>query len=245
MVKSKITEVIVSRLQSMKYLKEETNPIGHSSSIGVVREKRLTDFLRSYLPNDIGVETGFVCDGIGNISPQIDIIITDLDSIPMLDFDGDMKLIPVEKVICCIEVKSTLTKNGLDQIIKQEQSINSMARCFKPRDEEGAALPPVVFSAFSLDCNLSIQAIKDFLSFNQWIRQVTVVGDSAHRNKHWGGFDIEHASGDSEYIETRRSLAWLLHMISDVKRQRLKAFPIHTRAASWEAYLGSDTLIPV
>lgn len=242
MTTSKITDIIVSRLQSLKSLKEETSPIGHSSSIGQVRERRLSALLKSYLPSDIGIESGFVCDGVGEISPQIDIIVTDLDPIPTLDFDDLFKLVPVEKVICCIEVKSTLTTGDLTQISKQEKSINSMPRCIGTPGEGGESMPPVLFAAFALDCRVSAESIENFLRSSHHIRQISIAGQFGFRNADWGGFDIQQCKGDSEFIETRKSIAWLLHMINDVQKNRGTKYPFSSRRTSWEAYLGSDKL---
>ena len=241
--KSKITEVIISRLESLKTLKEETIPIGHSSSMGHVREARLAALLRSYIPNDIGIESGFICDGIGAISPQIDIIITDNDPIPTLDFDNLFKLIPVEKVICCIEVKSTLKTDDLEQIKNQVEAINKMARCVGQSSSDQRQILPVMFSAFALECSVSKPTISTFLSSNLEIRQVSVVGSYGVRNSDWNTPTIEECPGDSKFIETRRSIAWLLHLISQIKEYRLENFPMAARREAWEAYLGSDTLV--
>lgn len=243
MTTSKITDIIVNRLQSLKYLKEETSPIGHSSSIGQIRERRLSALLKSYLPNDIGIESGFVCDCIGGISPQIDIIVTDLDPIPTLDFDDFFKLVPVEKVICCIEVKSTLTTEDLKQISSQEKAINSMGRCLGTQSEEGEGMPFVQFAGFALDCKVSGTSIDEFLRSNSNIRQISVVQQFGYRNSKWDGFNIEHCMGDEMFIETRRSFAWLLHMINDIKKLRADKFPLSSRRTSWEGYLGSDILV--
>ena len=243
MTSSKITEIIVSRLQALKTLKEETSPIGHSSSIGQVREKRLTSLLKSYLPSDIGIESGFVCDGIGGISPQIDIIVTDQDPIPVLEFDDLFKLIPVEKVICCIEVKSTLTTDDLRQISKQEKAINSMPRCTSAVGALQNKIPPVMFAGFALDCKVADESIEKFLKTNHCIRQISVVGQFGYRNVDWEKFIIERCEGDDVFLETRKSLAWFLHMANDIKENRKTNFPMSDRRAAWEVYLDSDHLV--
>lgn len=239
MNQSKITDIIISRLQSLKSLKEETAPIGHSSSIGQVRESRLKTLLKSYLPKDVGIETGFVCDCVGGISPQIDIIITDVDPMPILDFDDIFKLVPVEKVICCIEVKSTLSSEDLNQIAKQEKSINSMPRCLGVPMEGATSMPPVLFVGFALDCKVGENLISEFLCYSNAIRQVSVVGQFAYRNSDWEKFSIDYCAGSNSFIETRKSIAWLLYMINDVQKNREINFPFSSRRTTWEAYLGT------
>ena len=239
---SKITEIIISRLQSIKSLKEETSPIGHSSSIGQVRELRLAALLKEFLPNDIGIETGFVCDGNGGISPQIDILIVDQDPIPDIDFEGQFKLIPVEKVICCIEVKSTLATEDLLQISKQEKAINSMPRCLGVQGDIAESMPPVLFAGFALDSKVGSDSVIEFIKSNHCVRQISILGQHGFRNRGWGQFDVESCKGDSTFIETRKSIAWLLHMINDAQKSRLEKFPLSSRRTAWEAYLGTDGL---
>ena len=207
---SKIAEVIISRLRALKLLKEETKSINHASSIGLIRERRLGKLLKNYLPKDIDIETGFICDCVGRISPQIDLIIVDRDPIPTIDFDDEFKLIPVEKVICCIEVKSTLTTDALQQLKDQEEAINSMPRCLGAPSERGESMPPVMFVGFALDSNVNEPTLEDFLKNNRYIRQITVVEKSSFRNKKWDGIDIQKCPDDEDYFATRTSLAWLL-----------------------------------
>ena len=240
MPNSKITDVIVNRLRSFSEIKEETSPIGHGSSMGTVREARMADMLRDYLPNDIGVETGFVCDVAGNISPQIDIVITDIDPIPTLDFDGHFKLVPVEKVICCIEVKSTLDQDALDQIEKQEKSIQSMSRLIGHASEGQAEMVPVLFAVFALDARVGKEKLERFVATNPVIRQVSVVGQHAFRNRSWEGYDVQECEGSSTFAETRMSIGWLLAMINDAQKFRSERFPVSNRRTVWQGYLGMD-----
>lgn len=240
MTNSKITDVIINRLKSLSNLKEETSPIGHGSSMGIVRETRLADMLRDYLPNDVGVETGFVCDATGNISPQIDIIITDVDPIPTLDFDGQFKLVPVEKTICCIEVKSTLELHDFKQLVKQERMIQSMPRCTGHISEGAKEFLPVLFAVFALENKVGEDTLEETITANQYIRQVSVVGQYAYRNRTWEGCDIQICQGNNVFVETRMSISWLLHMINDAQKFRNENFPLGSRRTAWQAYLGLD-----
>lgn len=234
---SKIQEVIVSRLKSLKRLKEETAPVGHASSIGMIRELRLLNILKSLLPRGIEIQGGFICDGDGNISPQIDCIITEVDPIPCLDFDDRYKLVPVEKAIMCIEIKSTLDKTGLDQLVRQEKIINKMKRA-----RINGNLKEVSFSLIALDTSVSKESVKSIISSNTWIRQVTVVGEYSIRNKSWGGVDVEEIDADDSYIETRKGLCWLLNIINDVIEFRSQNLPMSDRRRFWEVYLDSDVV---
>jgi hypothetical protein len=84
----------------------------HEGEKGGVRERRVTDFLKSMLPNCFGVGSGHIIDKQGNTSGQIDILIYNaLDGI-RIPIDDYYSLFPVECVHAAIEVKSTLTASS-------------------------------------------------------------------------------------------------------------------------------------
>jgi hypothetical protein len=81
----------------------------HEGEKGGLRERRVTDFLKSILPSRYGIGSGHIIDKHGNSSGQIDIVVYDaLDGI-RLPSDEYYSLFPCECVYAAIEVKSTLT----------------------------------------------------------------------------------------------------------------------------------------
>lgn len=86
----------------------------HEGEKGGIRERRVSNFLRSILPQCFGVGSGHIMDKHGNTSGQIDIVIYNaLDGI-RLPIDEHYSLFPCECVHAAIEVKSTLTaSNGV------------------------------------------------------------------------------------------------------------------------------------
>lgn len=241
---SKITEIISTRLAQLKSLKEETSPVGHGSSIGLVREHRLTTILRDYLPRDIGIETGFLCDTIGSISPQLDIIVCDNDPIPLLDFDDLFKIVPVEKALVAIEVKSTLQEQDLYQLKRQVESIRAMPRCIGLTKANESLRMDVMVALYAIDCAVSESKVQELISSDHNIRQVTVIDRFSMRNGSWGGFDIQRCERDGNFIETRKSFAWLLNMISDQQENRKMYYTKENRRLTWGAYLGVEKLSP-
>ena len=85
-------------------------------SVGNVREFFVREFLELHLPGDLSVGTGHLLDVGGKESRQIDLIVFHRSglALPM----GDIKLVFSDKLVACIEVKSTLRKKDFfEQIV--------------------------------------------------------------------------------------------------------------------------------
>ena len=86
--------------------------IPHEGEKGGIRERRVSELLRTYLPQCFGIGSGHIIDKQGNISGQVDIVIyNSLDGIH-LPIDENYSLFPCECVHAAIEVKSTLTASS-------------------------------------------------------------------------------------------------------------------------------------
>lgn len=95
----------------------------HWGEDGRYKEIILQDFLKSIMPSNVGVGTGFVKNKDGDLTSQIDIIIYKNDY-PRLFQQGDFVVLLPESVLGIIEVKSTArAKNMADAI--QKASHNS------------------------------------------------------------------------------------------------------------------------
>ena len=80
----------------------------HSVNIGVGREAIISSFLKQNLPSFIDYHTGELFDSDEKRSGQLDIILHPITS-PKLHLNGIINIFPVETVLACIEVKSSLT----------------------------------------------------------------------------------------------------------------------------------------
>ncbi|MCG8348879.1 MAG: hypothetical protein MI924_13995 [Chloroflexales bacterium] len=81
----------------------------HQGEKGGLKERRVADFIRSFLPQKYGLGTGHVIDSEGNTSGQADIVIYDTLNDVKIPIDEYYSLFPCESVYAIIEVKSTLT----------------------------------------------------------------------------------------------------------------------------------------
>jgi hypothetical protein len=100
----------------------------HWGEDGRYKEIILMNYLRKILPSSVSVGTGFVKNGTGELTSQIDIIVYKKES-PILFSEGDFIILMPESVLGIIEVKSksthnimTNTRRGLSVIQKAEQN---------------------------------------------------------------------------------------------------------------------------
>src|SRR6218665_283151 len=96
----------------------------HKGIRGASREEALTSFLASRLPARFGVTTGLAVDADDRRSGQLDVVIYDRNlTAPLLkEKSGD--LLPAERLLAVIEVKSVLNKQALKQAAKAAKSIS-------------------------------------------------------------------------------------------------------------------------
>lgn len=98
----------------------------HGSSLGRFVEVLLIDLLKKYMPNKYTFSSGFyysqnpICNQM--VSMQMDIICYDRQNFAMLFDSNDTVVVTPAAVKSLIEVKSTLTRSLLDQLLKQSNS---------------------------------------------------------------------------------------------------------------------------
>ncbi|MBI4506439.1 MAG: hypothetical protein HY691_12955 [Chloroflexi bacterium] len=108
--------------------------IGHAGLKGANREKIVSQFIRDYLPQSLDVSTGQVVDADGNLSRQLDIIISDAARTPIFYRSGDTRVVPIEGVYAVIEVKSHLDAKQLGRAFTNMRSVRKLRKTayFKP-----------------------------------------------------------------------------------------------------------------
>ncbi len=100
--------------------------ISHQLTKGIEAELAVADLLRSVLPSRFSSGKGFIIDSLGHQSNEVDLIVLDsANTARIFDFRA-FELIPVEAALACIEVKTTLTKQELDETFVKFQKIQRM-----------------------------------------------------------------------------------------------------------------------
>ena len=83
--------------------------IPHRGELGLAREEVIRKFLRAYLPKRYEVSSGFVFDSTGDVSQQLDVIITDSTIAPRFETAGGIRFYPCESVVAVGQIKSQLS----------------------------------------------------------------------------------------------------------------------------------------
>ncbi|NEJ46627.1 DUF6602 domain-containing protein [Rhizobium leguminosarum] len=109
-------------------LQETRASIEHAASKGAANEQATKLFLRSRLPKNLEISSGFLIDCDGAVSKQLDIIIHDAAKTPVLFESNDLRVIPVECAYAVIEVKTDLSLAALDQCIENMKSVKVMKK---------------------------------------------------------------------------------------------------------------------
>ena len=100
-----ISESMSSRLQIASIA-------SHSGNIGTARELVVKDLLKDNLPSNIEISTGEAFDSNDKKSGQLDIIVHSTN-IPKLTIQDNIKILPIDGIICAIECKSNLTTGSM------------------------------------------------------------------------------------------------------------------------------------
>ena len=91
----------------------------HPGEFGTFREALTCDYLKAFVPQRLGIDSGFVVTASGKISSQCDIVIYDRSVTPLIQNANRQKFFPVESVCAVGEVKSVLTLSKLKSTLRK------------------------------------------------------------------------------------------------------------------------------
>jgi hypothetical protein len=101
--------------------------VEHHPTIGSWRELLFRENLKQFVPNEFTVATGFIVSENKKCSRQQDVIIYNSNKYAAIFKEGDLVVVPSKAVVSSIEVKSTLTVEGLKSAIENGLSVRSIA----------------------------------------------------------------------------------------------------------------------
>lgn len=93
--------------------------ISHLGERGRANEGSIRNLLSNVLPPAVRVSSGEVIDSLGTASAQMDTLVLSNTLQPVLFAQTEELIFPVESVLICLEVKSTLTKAEVTDIAKK------------------------------------------------------------------------------------------------------------------------------
>src|SRR5262249_29496697 len=83
--------------------------VAHPGELGMGREEIIRDFLRRYLPKRFEISTGFAFDCHGNVSKQLDVVISDGSVATHFQTAGGVRYFPCESIVAAGQIKSSVT----------------------------------------------------------------------------------------------------------------------------------------
>jgi hypothetical protein len=93
--------------------------LNHNGERGRANESSFGTLFSRMLPPSVRVSTGEIIDSLGESSAQIDTLVLSNTIHPVLFAQTEEMLFPVETVLLCIEVKTTLTSEEVEDIAKK------------------------------------------------------------------------------------------------------------------------------
>ncbi|AZD54111.1 hypothetical protein C4K19_2324 [Pseudomonas chlororaphis subsp. aurantiaca] len=136
----------------------------HNTLRGSARELFVKQFLRPFLPPQIGIGTGEIINHHGERSRQVDVVLYSIDRVPPVLVNGsDTGVFPWECVIAVIEVKSRLTAQIWEDAHLNAYSVDQIYQNLSERDllvggkkpnENKLSTTPIPYYLFAFDSDL-------------------------------------------------------------------------------------------
>jgi len=157
-----IRKIIQARIDNIIQLSDVTGNVPHRPTVGALREEYLSEFFRELVPDSVSITSGFIADAAGNISPQLDLIVTQKSSLPLITMKDGLSIVPVESAILVAEIKSTLTTEGLKQVEMQNEALSKLQVTVKINDNR-FIIPTIVLA---YDTNIAKETIISWMEKN-------------------------------------------------------------------------------
>lgn len=126
------------------FFDEEKGHLIHSSEFGIYREAICRDFLRFLVPRRLDLDTGFVINTNNEVSTQLDIIIFDSASTPLIQSGARQRFFPVEALCAVDEVKSKVSKQDLREALQKLTKVKVMREFVRQTDLMTHTNPPII-----------------------------------------------------------------------------------------------------
>lgn len=233
-----IRNLVLAKIKGLYAKYEESNSINHAATKGSLREQALTEFMIGVLPSKYLVKSGFICDSFTeDISPQLDLIIADKDSMPNFSLDESSSIIPVESALSITEIKSTIMageKGAFEQLKKQREVINNLkfdyllnVQSFQNLNIPSIGIPS---SILAFDSKVNEDDLRNWFDKEKNLMSICVIGKFClARLSSPHGITIIRNEGNHE--ETMFYIGKQYAMLNELKKVRSILEP------NWDKYL--------
>jgi hypothetical protein len=131
-------KLIIERVRFAIQAAKAARELEHRGIKGAVREVLIADLFRPLLPSEMGIASGVLISSFEDAqSTQQDIIIFHKGIISPLLFEQGPAIVPVESVLCCVEIKSLLNATEIGKAHEGAVSVRSLSKHAGFKNEQG------------------------------------------------------------------------------------------------------------
>ena len=215
---------------------ELTKDIEHQGLKGKAREIFVEKLFRSLLSEDFRFGSGVITDRYGKQAKETDVILHCQEVLPARDATEAVGYFPIESCIYTIEVKSTVTKQEIEDAIRKGQALDALECIFFTNLGPISTRPITVLFGFSSDLKSGpkeefqrFKAVIDAAGLGRFgvppIRVLCIAGKGywyveAAGNLHTMQWKRTTDSGQYQYSEILSLIAGMLNTVRGEKLRR-------------------------
>src|SRR5580693_6218205 len=139
--KNRLQEYYRGTRQELSSAFEKSKSVNHNGERGAARESFVEHFLKKSFPQKFVVGTGEIIDPAGGVSPQSDVVVYD-ETLPILHY-GNANQFLVEGVLAHLEIKSSISKSEVEDILGKSTGVKSLKYDVNPSMHYGRLRPNV------------------------------------------------------------------------------------------------------
>ena len=222
-MENQISQLVTSRIEQLLANARAAAAVSHGGTVGAVREQHLRDFLSALLPPPLAITSGFISDPLGKLTPQLDMIVYDPTRIPPIALPGDVAVVPSDSALAMGEIKSTLSSDALDQLLRQLSAITEMAHSGEGGGEESSVIIPQIVVAF--ESNVSIQTLNSWFDECPNLVLISVLSQATFAKVGNNQRNVTIGSPANRHMHIRAFVAHFFKMLHQVAALRREVTP--------------------
>jgi hypothetical protein len=204
--------------------------VEHNLSKGEIREIFVSDLLRHFLPEHLGIGTGIIINQASKQSKQTDIIIFDKRIFPPILGNQNIGLYPIESVVGVMEVKSSCNVFGLTKCQKDfeilDNTIQNSKYQYRDKDNIKVLKGFICFKPHGFNTKkFSSLEISEYSSLDTICIESKFTVTKYKKSWHFNDYNI------SEHEEIKGFICWFSDNLRLISNRRI--LDLSTKYRSW------------
>jgi hypothetical protein len=233
-----ILQLVTDRIGALIVAAKSSGALSHAGTVGTVREQQLRDFLSTLLPVPLAVTSGFISDSLGQLTPQLDLIVYDPPRLPQIAMSPDIAVVPSDSALLMAEIKSTLNTSVLDQALRQLAAIQNMAHSGTGAQDGESVIVPQIIVAF--ESEVSLETVDSWFAQCPNLLMVSVLSSATLAKTGESERTITLGSAANNYMNVRAFIVHFFSLLHQVAKLRRSISPqlAHYLMPEWRAPAG-------